>query len=99
MGDIPTHGDQLTEKADNHIRIYFENVDGFNITPTKSVTANVKLNYFSLLMAKMNVDIFGGAECRTQWDLTPASHNLKKSLNLREGSHCCAGFNIHEKFS
>ena len=57
------HDDQLTSKAEGHVRLYFENVDGFNIEPTKSVTQNIKLNYFSLFMAKMEVDIFGGAEC------------------------------------
>ena len=99
MEKVITHGDQLTSKADGNVRIYFENVDGFNIEPTKLVTQNIKLNYFSLLMAKMEVDIFGGAECRTNWNLIPYTHNFTKSLNMREGSHCCTGHNTHENFS
>ena len=50
-------------------------------------------------MAKMEVDIFGGAECRTNWNLIPYTHNFTKSLNMREGSHCCTGHNTHENFS
>ena len=99
MKEIAVHGDQLNEKAENHVRLYFENVDGFNIKPKKPVTENIKLNYFSLLMAKMDVDIFGGAECRAQWDLIPHTHNIQKSLNLREGSYCWTGFNTNERFS
>ena len=81
MKEIPIHGDPLVEKSEDNVRLYFENVDGFHINARKSVVQNTKLNYFSLLMAKMNVDIFGGAECRTQWDLIPATHSFKKSLN------------------
>ena len=77
MENVIIHDDQLTSKAESHVRLYFENVDGFNIEPTKPVTQNIKLNYFSLLMAKMEVDIFGGAECRTNWNLTPHIHNIK----------------------
>ena len=99
MENIITHGDQLSSKADNDVRLYFENVDGLNIEPTKPTTQNIKLNYFNLLMAKMEVDIYGGAESRTNWNLVPHTHSFKKSLSMREGSHCCTGHNSHENFS
>ena len=99
MENIITHGDQLSSKADNDVRLYFENVDGLNIEPTKPITQNIKLNYFNLLMTKMEVDIYGGAESRTNWNLVPHTHSFKKSLSMREGSHCCTGHNSHENFS
>ena len=82
MEKVITHGDQLSSKADNDVRIYFENVDGLNIEPTKPVTQNIKLNYLNLLMAKMEVDIFGGAESRTNWNLIPHTHKFKKSKDM-----------------
>jgi len=39
LSDIPIHGDTVTEKANNTIRILFENVDGF-VVPDKKEKNN-----------------------------------------------------------
>ena len=99
--DIPVHGDPVTGKATNNIRIYFENVDGF-VSPDGKLhnkhKNKFKQKYLSLLMSRLDVDLFGGAETRLQWDIVPKSKDLRKQLNLREGSKCRTAHNIHERF-
>ena len=43
LSDIPVHGDTLTGKANNTIRIFFENVDGF-VVPDKTKKKRIKIN-------------------------------------------------------
>ena len=43
LSDIPVHGDTLTGKANNTIRILFENVDGF-VVPDKTGKKRIKIN-------------------------------------------------------
>ena len=78
MEKVITHGDQLSSKADNDVRIYFENVDGLNIEPTKPVTQNIKLNYLNFLMAKMEVDILEVQKAVLTGILFHIHINLKK---------------------
>ena len=99
--NIPVHGDPVTGKANNTIIIYFENIDGFvfqdgNIN--KKHKTNFKQTYLSLLMARLEVDLFGGAETRLQWDIVPTSKSLRKQLELNEGSKCITAHNVHERF-
>ena len=45
LSDIPVHGDTLTGKTGNTIRILFENVDGFVISDKvdkKKIEINIK---------------------------------------------------------
>ena len=69
LRDIPVHGDPITGKANNTIRIYFENVDGFVIPDGhiyKKHKNKYKQKYLSLLMSRLEVDVYGGAETRLQ---------------------------------
>ena len=43
LSDIPVHGDTLTGKSNNTIRIFFENVDGF-VVPDKTEKKRIKIN-------------------------------------------------------
>ena len=49
-------------------------------------------------MARLEVDLFGGAKTRLQWIIVPKSKNLRKQLELNEGSKCVTAHNIHEYF-
>ena len=96
FSDVPVHGDKLTGKADNNIRLYFENIDGFGVDEKKSPLLNKDVTYFNNLLKRIEVDVVGGTEPRTQWDMVPQSHSLLKVLNLRDGTCCCSGHNTHE---
>ena len=98
MGDIPVHGDPMRAKDDTSVRVYFENIDGFKLRITQKLTKNVTTNYFNTIMSKLQADIYGGAESQTQWDLAPFTHSIQRVLDMRDGGHCCAAHNIHEKF-
>ena len=50
-------------------------------------------------MSRLEVDIFGGAETRLHWDLTPKSIPLKKQLNLHDGCKISTAHNVNERFS
>ena len=98
LKEIPVHGDNIKIKYEEDVRIYFENVDGFQLKPKNRLENNLKIKYFNTLMKKLEVDIYGGVECQTQWDLVPHSHSLRKVMDLRDGAQCCRSFNKHEKF-
>ena len=86
LEDIPVHGDKLEAKDDANIRIYFENIDGFCINPRSPAhNNNHKLKYFNSLMLQLDVDIYGGAESRTNWSMLPATHRIDRVLQLRDG--------------
>ena len=100
LEDIPVHGDGLEEKDDKNIRIYFENIDGFSINPRSPAhNNNNKIKYFNTLMLQLDVDIFGGAEARTNWSMLPATHKPDRILHPREGGCVIAAHNEHERFS
>ena len=99
--DIPVHGDPVTGKANNTFRFYFENVDGF-VVPDGNINKKhknkYKQKYLSLLLSRLEVDIFGGAETRLQFDMLPQSKCLSKQLGLHEGSKFRTSHNVHERF-
>ena len=85
--DIPVHGDSFTGKANNTFRFYFENVDGF-VVPDGNINKKhknkYKQNYLSLLLFRLEVDIFGGVESRLQFDMLPQSKVLNRQLGLHK---------------
>ena len=100
LEDIPVHGDELGAKEDANIRIYFENIDGFCVNPRSPAhNNNHKLKYFNTLISQLEVDIYGGAETRTNWSMLPATHRIDRLLQLRDGGSAIAAHNKHEKFS
>ena len=98
FSNVLVHGDSLAGKPSNTIRVYFENIDGFRVDPKQSLRNNKNLTYYNNLITRLDIDIVGGAEARTNWGLVPTSHSLQKVLNLREGSRCVSAYNWHEKF-
>ena len=100
--DIPVHGDPITAKADKTIRLYFENVNGF-VLPIGHINRQnknkFKQKFLSLLMSRLEVDIFGGAETRLHWDLTPKSMPLRTQLSLHDGCKISTAHNVNERFS
>ena len=99
FSDVPVHGDQLKGKPSDTIRVFFENIDGFWVNPKAKLSNNKNLTYYNNLISRLEIDVVGGAEARTNWDLVPHSHSLPKVLDLREGGRCCGSHNVHEKFS
>ena len=98
--DIPVHGDDITSKEEEYVRFYFENIDGFSVNNLKpALNNNDKIQYFNTLIKRLEVDIVGGAEARTNWAMLPHSHQLHAILDQREGARTVTGHNIHEKFS
>ena len=97
--DIPVHGDPLAGKAEGNIRLWYENIDGFGIGDCEPLSENKNIKYYNNMISRVDIDIHAGVESRLQWDLVPRSHCLWKILDLREGSRCCHGHNVHEAFS
>ena len=60
---------------------------------------NSTLLYFTHILSRLQVDVVGGVETRTNWSLPPSSHSLGTLLNQRDGSRCVAAHNEHERFS
>ena len=98
--DVPVHGDKLTGKPDDCIRIYFENVDGFVVPDNQNKKNNInnKQNYLRQLLLRLDADVFGGVETRQQFELLPKVHSLERQLDLRDGSRCQTSHNLHERF-
>ena len=96
---IPVHGDKLIGKADNNIRLYFDNIDGFGVDEKKSPLLIKYMTYFNNLLKIIAIDVVVGTELRTQWDMVLHSHSLLKVLNLRDGTRCCSGHNRNDKFT
>ena len=85
--DIPVHGDPVTGKVNNTFRFYFENVDGFVVpdgNANKKHKNKHKQIYLSLLLSRLEVNMYGGVEPRLQFDRLPKS----KSLIQTPGSTC-----------
>ena len=100
LDDIPVHGDALQSKNEGHIRFYFENVDGFSVNIKKPVyNNNNKLQYYNSLLSRLEVDVFGGVEARTNWSIVPGSHQLPRLLQQREGARTITAHNKHERFT
>ena len=82
-------------------RFYFENVDGF-VVPDGNINKKhknkYKQKYLSLLLSRLEVDMFGGVESRLQFDMLPQSKGLNRQLGLHEGSKCRTSHNVHERF-
>ena len=98
--DVPVHGDKLTGKPEDCIRLYFENVDGF-VIPSNQIKKNKinnKQTYLRQLLLRLDADVFGGVETRQHFDLLPKVQSLERQLDLREGSRCQTSHNIHERF-
>ena len=94
------HGDPIQEKKAGVTRIFFENVDGLRVNPsTPARNNNPTLAYFSHLLSRLQVDVVGGVEARTNWPLLPSSHSLGALLNQRDGSRSVVAHNEHERFS
>ena len=73
LNNIPVFGNPLGGKEDSDLRLYFENVDGFSIDTKIHPGKNKKLNYLTNLLQRLEVDVFGAVETRTNWDLIPQS--------------------------
>ena len=65
FSDVPVHGDSLAGKPSDTIHVYFENIDGFRVDPKQSLRNNKNLTYYNNLITRLDIDIVGGAEART----------------------------------
>ena len=100
LEDIPVHGDEIKSKHEDNVRFYFENIDGFSVNISKQVyNNNDKIKYFNSLLSRLEIDVVGGAEARTNWSMVPGSHQLSHLLQQREGARTITAHNIHERFS
>ena len=72
-------------------------MDGFILPANQTKSENYnKQTYLNHLLSRLEVDVFGGAETRQQFDLLPQTHSLDRQLDLREGSRCQTSHNTHE---
>ena len=100
LEDIPVHGDDILQKKEDNVRFYFENIDGFSVNIQKpAVNNNDKITYFNSLLSRLEVDVVGGAEARTNWSMVPGTHHLPRLLQRREGARTITAHNTHERFS
>ena len=100
LENIPVHGDELKQKKDSDIRIFFENIDGLSVDPSApAMNNNKKIKYLNALTAQLEIDVIGGAESRTNWPMLQPTHHLRQLLNIRDGGRTVVANNEHERFS
>ena len=64
----------------------------------KSGKINNKQTYLTQLLMRLECDVLGAVETRQKFDLLPTMQSLARQLDLREGSRCQTGHNVHERF-
>ena len=70
----------MNGKAENKIRLYFENIDGFGVDETRSPLLKKDVIYFNNLFKRIEGEVNSGTEPRTHWNMVQQSHFLPKVL-------------------
>ena len=74
-------------------------MDGFVLPDNKNKQKiNNRQKYLNQLLSRLEVDIFGAAETRQQFDMLPSNHGLPCQLDLRKGARCQTSHNKHLRF-
>ena len=84
-------GDKLTGKKENVIGFYFKNFNG----KRSGARGTDKRRYFGKLMKLLELDCFGEAETKLQWNMTRLSP--RKLLDLKTGSRTAYACNKNDQ--
>ena len=95
LSEVETHGDGLEEKAEGHVRFWFENYDGIPVDPWQ----RDKINHIRKVGRQLKVDSLGGVELQTNWALVRAEHRLEELLRTESAGRVAVGFNTHERIT
>ena len=92
-----THGDEIKTKSKNHVRLFFQNVDGIFPASEMNCSKTTKTARLRKLCDDLEIDIVAMSEVGIQWDLMGGMHKLNGMISDQANIRSIVGWNTHEK--